>query len=442
MMFEIDQLPNQQLSPLLSQQLQKKATQHGLSLSSSDHIELFPVSSLEEVAIQLRNDDDESHYEYYLLQVSRPQNAAPEVKKIVPPPFNINRGPSVNVPVIASLEPSEIPVEILAEETEEYQLDQIELDNKLSSGAGAVAAAPVSEIARPEKDDVPFLIENAEILFKCGEVELARNIYRAILKTGESSEVAYAGLAACADHDGLVDQAIQFAWDSVAFSPNQKGYQLLAQLLVQQGRDQEAAQALQRAIKLLTDLSTQSKGEYYKMIGNCQSRLGQVNEAERSYKKALEMSPASDEVQSNLGSLYLEQGQVVEAKRCYQDALAANQNNDKAWVGLGLCCVTEGDKESAHDAFARSLEKNIRNSTAIFHLVKCAYEIKRYTTAEKILSQYVDVAPVSPSLLYSLAGLQFHVGKKENALQTARRILQMKVDHLGAKDLILRIESI
>ena len=156
----------------------------------------------------------------------------------------------------------------------------------------------------------------------------------------------------------------------------------------------------------------------------------------------MELSPASDEAQSNLGSLYLEQGQVADAKRCYQDALAANPSNDKAWVGLGLCCVTEGDKESAHDAFARSLEKNIRNSTAIFHLVKCAYEIKRYGTAEKILAQYVDVAPVSPSLLYSLAGLQFHTGKKEQALSTARRILQMKADHTGAKDLILRIESI
>lgn len=414
----------------ISQQLQKKVSQHGLSLSATDQIELFPVSSLEEVAIQLRDDDENSKYEYYLLQVSRSKTSTPATSKAVPPPFTYGARPvEAPTPSPVSVSPA-IEVEIEAQE-ETASLDQ---------GAGAIAAAPAT--ARPEKDDVPFLIENAEILFNSGDVELARNIYRAILKSGESSEVAYAGLAACADHDGLVEQAIQFAWDSVAFSPNQKGYQLLAQLLVQQGRDNEAAQALQRAIKQIPSLSSQDKGEYYKMIGNCQSRLGLMNEAERSYKKALEMSPASDEVQSNLGSLYLEQGQVVEAKRCYQDALAANSANDKAWVGLGLCCVTEGDKESAHDAFARSLEKNLRNSTAIFHLVKCAYEIKRYSTAEKILAQYVDVAPVSPSLLYSLAGLQFHVGKKDNALVTAKRILQMKADHMGAKDLILRIETI
>ncbi len=417
----------------ISQQLQKKVSQQGLSFSASDEIDVFSVSSLEEVAIQLREEDENFRYEYYLLQVRRPKNS----KKAVPPPFQHQYGTSNQ----SEQEPpsfSSLVSRPVIESVAQSQTETVTEFEETFSETTTVKNQP----ARIEKDDVPFLIENAEILFQSGDTELARNIYRAILKTGESSEIAYAGLAACADRDGLVEQAIQFAWDSVAFAPNQKGYQLLAQLLVQQGRDQEASQALQRAIRQLTDLSAKDKGEYYKMIGNCQSRLGNIPEAERAYKKALEYSPASDEAQSNLGSLYLEQGQVAEAKRCYQDAIAANPSNDKAWVGLGLCCVTEGDKESAHDAFARSLEKNIRNSTAIFHLVKCAYEIKRYSTAERILSQYVEVAPVSPSLLYSLAGLQFHTGKKENALATAKRILQIKPDHSGAKDLVLRIQTV
>jgi tetratricopeptide (TPR) repeat protein len=414
----------------ISQQLHKKVTQQGLSLSTTDEVDVFPVSSLEEVAIQLRNEDENSRYDYYLVQISRSKRAGSDSKRVTPPPFNL--APKATLAPAPMMDDQDMP-----EMTETVTTAvQSKPANDMKNGTGAVS------MARADREDVQYLIENAEILFASGETELARNIFRAILKTGEMSEVAYAGLAACADRDGLVDQAIQLAWDSVAFAPNQKGYQLLAQLLVQQGRDQEAAQTLQRALKQLSDLSSKEKGEYYKMIGNCQSRLGQPQEAERAYKKALENSPASDEVQSNLGSLYLEQGRVADAKRCYQDALAANPNNDKAWVGLGLCCVTEGDKESAHDAFARSLEKNIRNSTAIFHLVKCAYEIKRYATAEKILALYVEVAPISPSLLYSLAGLQFHTGKKDQALQTARRILQMKPDHAGAKDLILRIESV
>jgi len=366
---------------------------------SSENTRFFPVSSLEEVAVHLRDHDDEARYEHYLVQIKHPIAAPAEAPKkvVTPPPF-----PTAKAAVVKDEAP-----------------------------------APTF---KAEKDDIPYLSENADLLLSAGEVNLARNIYRAILRSGESSEVAYAGLAACADREGLIEQAIQFAWDSVAFSPNKRGYQILSQLLVQTGRDQEAAQALGRALRSL-ELTAQEKAEYHKTIGNCMARLGQNPDAERAYKKALELSPASDEVQSNLGSLYLEQGQVSDAKRCYQDAIASNPANDKAWVGLGLCHVSEGDKEAAHEAFTRSLEKNLRNSTAIFHLVKCAYEIKKYSTAEKMLSNYVEVAPVTPSLLYSLAGLQFHVGKKKEASITAKRILQIKGDHQGARDLVNRIES-
>ena len=391
---------------------------------TSENTKFIPVSSLEEVAIHLRDNDEEFNYEYYLVQIKNPKH-----KVATPPPFAGAPKPSYESFMDA-------PVEVLAPVVQPVQAaHEIEMDLSART-SGATAAKNMS----PEKDDVPYLIENADLLFQVGEVELARNIYRAILKSGEASDVAYAGLAACSDREGLIDQAIQFAWDSVAFAPNKKGYQLLAQLLVQQGRDQEASQALGRALRSL-ELTIQEKAEYQKMIGNCLARLGQNADAERAYKKALELSPASDEVQSNLGSLYLEQGQVSEAKRCYQDSIASNPNNDKALVGLGLCFVSEGDKESAHEAFARSLEKNLRNSTAIFHLVKCAYEIKKYSTAEKMLSNYVEVAPVSPSLLYSLAGLQFHVGKKKEASITAKRILQIKGDHQGARELMNRIEA-
>jgi tetratricopeptide (TPR) repeat protein len=409
---------------MMFEKLSQKSASHlntdalNLNLSDNQQSDLIPISSMEEVAIRFRNSDEDTHYDYYLLEVKTSKN---QPMKVTPPPFTKAAEPKV--------EP------------------RMERAAEMEQVSQAIASAPVdtrtqpaaASVAKTEKDDIPFLADNAELLMNAGEIELARNIYRAILKTGDSSDVAYAGLAACADKEGLVDQAIQFAWDSVAFAPNKKGYQLLAQLLVQQGRDQEASQALSRALKSL-ELSVQEKGDYHKMIGNCMSRLGQNTDAERAYKKALELSPASDEVQSNLGSLYLEQGQVTEAKRCYQDAIASNPGNDKAWVGLGLCCVAEGDKESAHEAFARSLEKNLRNSTAVFHLVKCAYEIKKYSTAEKMLAHYVEIAPVSASLLYSLAGLQFHVGKKREATQTAKRILQLKSDHQGARDLLKRID--
>jgi tetratricopeptide (TPR) repeat protein len=397
--------------------------------STEENTQFIPVSSLEEVAIHLRNSDENFAYEYYLVQITTPKK-----KAMVPPPF-------APAPQSPKMQTAMISSEIVEPAAIKNISPRAELNLEASPRA-TVSTPSTQNTAQgvPHLENAEYLAQNADLLFQVGETELARNIYRAILKTGEASDVAYAGLAYCSDKDGMIDQAIQFAWDSVAFAPNKKGYQILSQLLVQQGRDQEASQALTRALKTL-ELSAQEKAEYYKVIGNCMARLGQNPDAERAYKKALELSPASDETQSNLGSLYLEQGQIPDAKRCYQDSIASNPTNDKAWVGLGLCFVAEGDKEAAHDAFSRSLERNLRNSTAIFHLVKCAYEIKKYSQAERMLSNYVEIAPVSPSLLYSLAGLQFHVGKKKEALFTAKRILQIKGDHQGARDLIKRIDE-
>jgi tetratricopeptide (TPR) repeat protein len=419
-----------------------------LANSTEENTQFIPVSSLEEVAIHLRDSDDETIYEYYLVQIAHPKK-----KALTPPPFTPpahSPKSQTAAPIATSIADSEIAAPIssapkmnsamVSSEIVEPAAAAMNANIALDTDSESTEVYAEPEARKAPEENVSFLAQNAELLLQVGEVELARNIFRAILKTGDASDVAYAGLAACSDKDGMIEQAIQFAWDSIAFAPNKKGYQILSQLLVQQGRDQEAAQALSRAIKTL-DLSAQEKSEYHKMIGNCMARLGQNPEAERAYKKALELSPASDETQSNLGSLYLEQGQVVDAKRCYQDAIASNPTNDKAWVGLGLCFVAEGDKEAAHDAFSRSLERNLRNSTAIFHLVKCAYEIKKYSQAERMLSNYVEIAPVSPSLLYSLAGLQFHVGKKKEASLTAKRILQIKGDHQGARDLLKRIDA-
>jgi hypothetical protein len=73
--------------------------------------------------------------------------------------------------------------------------------------------------------------------------------------------------------------------------------------------------------------------------------------------------------------------------------------------------------------------------------VKCAYEIKNYGVAAKILEEYIQVAPINIHLLYSLAGLQFHLGRASDARQTCIRIQQLNPEHNGARELLRRLEE-
>lgn len=285
------------------------------------------------------------------------------------------------------------------------------------------------------KLNVPFLSRNADLLFSAGEYALARNIYKSVLDSGERSAMALFGIARCLEADGKPDEAIKNYEESIAYHPTLDAYQRMATLLIQRKKDQQAAELLERALVLKT-VSPEARMELHKACGNCYLRADRPELAEKQYKKALEIDPSADSIRANLGTLYLRQGKHLDAKLHFQDAIARNPKNDRALSGLGSCFFATGDKRAAHDYFAKALEVELNNPTAIYYLVKCAYEIRSYATAARLVGEYVQVAPVNTNLLYSLAGLQFHLGRIEEAKVTTTRILELQPSHAGSQELL------
>lgn len=289
------------------------------------------------------------------------------------------------------------------------------------------------------KLNVPFLLKNGDVLFDAGEYPLARNIYKTILSSGEFTSTILNRLGRCFEAEGKFDEAKKKYEESIAYLPNLDSFLRLSSSLVRQNKDQQAAEVMERALKL-RDLTATQRFELLKSSGNCWTRSKRAGEAETCFKQALEIDPSADDVRSNLGVLYLQGNKISEAKRNFQDAIASNPKNHQALAGLGSCCLAEGDKKAAHDYFTQSLEIELNNPTAIFYLVKCAYELKIYSAAARILGKYIEIAPVNTNLLYSLAGLQFHLGRVQDSKSTTQKILELQPDHFGAKDLLNLIQ--
>lgn len=289
------------------------------------------------------------------------------------------------------------------------------------------------------KMNVPFLLKNGDLLYDAGDYALARNIYKSILSSGEYTSTILNRLGRCFEADGKLEEARKSYEESIAYLPNLDSYQRLSASLVRQNKDQQAAELLERALNL-RDLTTTQRFELLKSSGNCWTRIKRSEQAELCFNRALELDPSADDVRSNLGVLYLQGNKITEAKRNFQDAIASNPRNHQALAGLGSCSLAEGDKKAAHDYFAQSLDIELNNPTAIFYLVKCAYELKSYSGGARILSNYIEIAPVNTNLLYSLAGLQFHLGKIQEAKSTTLKILELQQDHTGAKDLLNLIQ--
>lgn len=285
-----------------------------------------------------------------------------------------------------------------------------------------------------------YLADNAKILFYAGDYSAARMIYATLAKSGERTAEALIGLAQCLEAEGRTEEALKAYDDSVLYYPSIESYRKYAALLIRQQKDQQAAEIIERAL-LLKELSEKARYELHQAAGNAWLRANLPAKAERHYRRALERNPHSDAVAANLGNLCLQQQRYDEAKIAFDEAIRVNPKNERAWFGSGSIHLALGNKSEALEAFAHSLEVKIQQPQAIFHLVKCAYETKNFARAKDLLKCYVDVSPFNPHLLYSLAGLEFHLGERTAAARTARMILQIQPAHVEAAALLKLIEN-
>jgi tetratricopeptide (TPR) repeat protein len=288
------------------------------------------------------------------------------------------------------------------------------------------------------KLNVNYLARNADTLLSAGDFSLARNIYKAIAASGSRTALAQFGMGRCEEAEGRLEEARAHYEEAIAYHPTLEGYQRLSGVLMSQKKEKLAAETLECALNL-REIDEPTRYELHKAAGNCWTRARAAESAEaaeRHFRNALEIDPSADEICGNLGALYLSSHRLDDARRSFNDALVVNPDNARAVAGLASCDLAAGDKRAAHDGFARALDLDINNPAAIYHLVKCAYDIRSYAAAARLVEEYIQVAPVNTSLLFSLAGLQFHLGRPDDARSTSLRILELNAEHPGAKELI------
>lgn len=282
--------------------------------------------------------------------------------------------------------------------------------------------------------NISLLVKNAKILLASGDIILAKNIFRALVEEGEALGVAYSGLGGCYELEGKIDLAIKAYREAIIFEPTYGCLSALADLYVKKEDYQNAAGTLLRALNL-PKLNAASLFELHKSLGNCYMHLAQLNNAESHYRKAYELNPAVGSLHVNIGSLAMKKGDLSTALLHFREAIRIEPQNANAFTGSGLAQLGLGQKESAHDSFASALRLDIKNVTALYHLVKCAYELKKFETVSELLQTYISNNAVNSNILYSFAGILFHRGLLSEALEETEKLLALSPDHGGAKRL-------
>lgn len=151
--------------------------------------------------------------------------------------------------------------------------------------------------------------------------------------------------------------------------------------------DTQAAEAFQQALKLDPDLA-----EAHFRLGLTYDALGQEQEAEAAYKKAVEayknylsISGNIDEAEAhyNLGQTYAGLHLYGEAVREYRQATRLKPDDAAIHYDLGLALMRLAQYDEASNAFAKSLELDPENYRAEDELAEAREGVKRIQAGKK-----------------------------------------------------------
>jgi type IV pilus assembly protein PilF len=113
----------------------------------------------------------------------------------------------------------------------------------------------------------------------------------------------------------------------------------------------------------------------------------QLNEpvlAEGSFRKALDLNPASVQVQHNFGLLLCQQGRMEEASRYLNAAIASpvEEERAKSWMILGLCQAKNKQIAQAESSLVKAYAIDPSNAPAAFSLSNFLFDNEQYTQSQ------------------------------------------------------------
>jgi tetratricopeptide (TPR) repeat protein len=168
-------------------------------------------------------------------------------------------------------------------------------------------------------------------------------------------------------------------------------------------------------------------------LGNALGRLGRLEEAATSYRRALDAAPGFAEAHNNLAELCLERGQLEEALISSREALRINPGFAHAHQNLGKVLLRTGRFEEA----ARSCRRATAISPGLaeaHNTLGCALmALGRADDAIASLQRALAVDPDFAEAHANLARAWRSMGRLEDAVAAYRRALLLKPDLLLAR---------
>ncbi|MCS6952989.1 MAG: tetratricopeptide repeat protein [Bryobacterales bacterium] len=182
----------------------------------------------------------------------------------------------------------------------------------------------------------------------------------------------------------------------------------LSEVYVQSGRLNEAVTEAEERLRQNPDALDARRllGRLYmRLIGDPQNnRINEtmLRKAIEQYEKVAEKDPRSIETWLVLGRLYKVAQNSVEAEKAYKRALELDSDSEEAMTGLAMVYSDVGDHRRAVEMLERVVQAN-PNLRTLASLAGAYEQMRDYKGAAGVLKRALELAPDNPELKRALA---------------------------------------
>tara|TARA_B110000263_G_scaffold52418_1_gene43863 strand:- start:72 stop:1877 length:1806 start_codon:yes stop_codon:yes gene_type:complete len=170
----------------------------------------------------------------------------------------------------------------------------------------------------------------------------------------------------------------------------------------------------------------------YNISGACYKEIGQLEEAFKSFQKAVALKPDYAEAQYNIGVTIHELGQVDSAIKCYERALAIQHAYPNAHNNLGQILLESGQPDAAMNHFEWAVAYQPEFSEAHNNLGSSLLALRQVNTA---VTHYEKAIAIKPDyqLAYNNLGIAYQrLGEIDKAFKSFERALAIKSNYAKA----------
>ena len=275
-------------------------------------------------------------------------------------------------------------------------------------------------------NDVEARFRLANLYDKNHQLESAAAGYRKVLELNPKYLAAHLNLAAILEQQGQLDEAISHFNDWLDANPNDaKVHVRVADLYIRQSNVRKARDEYRTALAI----DPRNAGAH-KSLASCYIQLGQPDEAIEQFQSVVELTPNDAAAHNDLAVLLGRKGRQNEAKEHFEKAAALDPKNAEAHYNLGMIYYSRGkgaDAAAQWRAAVRLQRNQVAYLRPLAWLLATSPDVAVRDGAEavKLAERAVEMKPLDPNLIGTLAAAYAESGQFPKAVDNAERAMEL-----------------